>query len=154
MEKPAVELVLVPLASPLLAGVYIDGKLVQSYEEEGKSSDVLAPLYEKIVGDYAVTDVYFARGPGSYMAIKLAYVFLRTLQVVQGIGLHAVDGFYFTGGAPIKAAGKRWFRKNEAGEIVTFLPETEPRTRFSLPPELKREDFTQPVDPLYVLPPV
>lgn len=153
MEKPVADLVLVPLASPLLAGVYLEGKLVRTYEEEGKSSDVLAPLYEKIQGEYDVANVYFARGPGSYMAIKLAYVFLRTLQVAKGIGLFAVDGFYFTGGEPIKAAGKRWFKK-EGGEIVTFLPETEPQTRFSLPPELKREDFSQPVDPLYILPPV
>ena len=152
-EKPVADLVLVPLASPLLAGVYVEGKLVRSWEEEGKTSDILAPLYEKIDRGYAIRNVYFARGPGSYMAIKLAYVFLRTLQVAKGIGLYAVDGFYFTGGEPIKAAGRRWFRK-EGEEITTFLPESEPQTRFLLPDRLVPDDFSQPVDPLYILPPV
>ncbi|XPV82154.1 MAG: hypothetical protein ACNI22_16645 [Halarcobacter sp.] len=61
---------------------------------EGMTSDVL-PLvtFEKIINEYEINRINYVNTPGSYMAIKVAYVFLKTIAIVKNIELMACSGF-------------------------------------------------------------
>ena len=82
------------------------------------------------------------------MAIKVSYIFLRTLCIVKNITLLATDAFYFNNNTPIKAVGKLYFVKNrDAIETVTLLEA--PIMEFTLPQELKLEEFSRDSAPFY-----
>ena len=40
------------------------------------------------------------------MAIKVAYIFLKTISITRSIDLYACEGFEFNQNSPIKALGK------------------------------------------------
>lgn len=87
------------------------------------------------------------------MAIKVTYIFLRTLSIAKNLKLFATDGFYFNQNNPIKAMGKLYFVKKE-NKIETKVFNDTKIVEFNLPKELHVEDFTQKVEPLYILPAV
>ena len=147
------EILVIALVSPILTGVYRDGLLAASFTDEGMTSDVLALRMKPLLQQYDVTALYYAKGPGSFMAIKLAYVFLKTLAITKGIPLYASDGFSFNGAAPIKATGKRYYVKE--GQTIKTCLLSQPQTgKFALPPYLKPEGFTTDSEPLYIAPAV
>jgi hypothetical protein len=82
------------------------------------------------------------------MAIKLAYVFFKTLEIAKDIKLLAQDGFYFNNNSPIKAVGNSYFVKKEG--IIT-LEKNLKEGEFKLPEKLNLEDFSEETSPLYVL---
>ncbi|WP_456381192.1 hypothetical protein [Hydrogenimonas sp.] len=149
--KKEVDVVVVAVASPLLIGIYERGSLIERFESGEKTSDILPALFHDILYRYRVRSLRYARGPGSYMSIKIAYVFLKTLSLVLGIPLYAADAFAFNGERPIKAVGRSCFVKKE-GEIVVESDCKKERGRFELPERLDREIFGTDIEPLYVLP--
>ena len=88
------------------------------------------------------------------MAIKVTYIFLRTLSITKNIPLFATEGFTFNDNNPIKATGALYFMKKD-GRILTEKI-TPPLTRydFTLPKTLEQAHFSTDVEPLYVLPAV
>ncbi len=114
---------------------------------------MLPNIFKKLLKEYACKRVFFARGPGSFMAIKITYIFLRTISITRGIELYATDGFYFSEDKPIKAMKKMYFVKENAKITTKFFNE-EINTEFKLPQELKIEKFSKDIEPLYILPAV
>jgi len=87
------------------------------------------------------------------MAIKITYIFLRTLSITKNIDLFASDGFNFNSGFPIKAMKKMYFVKKD-DKIKTEFFEDEIISEFILPKKIELEKFTKDIEPLYILPAV
>lgn len=145
------DLVLVSCSSPILYGIYKNAKLVQSFQTSQKALNALSEI-QAIIKSYAIKRIFYARGPGSFTAIKLTHLFLQTLQTVEGIELFCTDSFYFNANSPIKAFGNQYFIKKE--EILLKKFEVLPTCEFVLPQMLFEEDFQAECEPLYVLPAV
>ncbi len=146
--RKKVDILVIALSSPILVGVYEDQKLIESIESDEKSSDILPIIFEGILKRYALKNLFYANGPGSFMAIKVSYLFLKSLTILKGVKLYARDAFYFNKNRPIKAIGKLCFVKI-ASEITTQKFEKAPEAYFRLPSELDYEEFTTNATPLY-----
>jgi len=145
-----VDVLLIALSSPIQIGIYEDKKLIEKIESSEKSSDALPLLYKDILERYSVEKLFYANGPGSFMAIKVAYIFLKSIAIIKKIPLFATDAFYFNKNQPIKAIGKLCFVKI-ASEIETQKLEIVPESSFELPVELDYSEFTTNTTPLYMI---
>ncbi|MDD3323633.1 MAG: hypothetical protein PHN38_00720 [Sulfurospirillaceae bacterium] len=87
------------------------------------------------------------------MAIKITYVFLKTISIATGAKLYASDGFTCNDNQPIKALKNLYFIK-ENDEIKTKIFTQEIPQIFFLPECLDETLFNQEIEPLYVLPAV
>ena len=143
-----VDVLLVALSSPIQIGIYEDSVLVDRIVSDKKSSDVLPTLFKEIFDSYKVEKLFYANGPGSFMAIKVAYIFLKSLSILKKIPLFATDAFYFNKNEAIKAIGKLCFVKI-GSEITTQKLEIVPEASFTLPDVLDYNEFTQTATPLY-----
>ena len=144
----SVDLVFITLSSPIKIGVYENNKLIDSVISEEKSSEVLPVIYKQLSLTYNIQKLFYANGPGSFMAIKVAYIFLKSMSVLKNIPLYATDAFYFNENAPIKAIGKLCFVKI-ASEIKTQKLEIAPIMEFNLPDVLDYTEFSTTASPLY-----
>ena len=151
--KRSVELLVIGIASPLLVGVYEKGLLIESFESEEKTSKALPKILYEVSKNYNLTELYYAKGPGSFMAIKVTYVMLKTFSIVLQIPLLACDAFFFNGNKPIKAVGKSCFIKKD-GKIVIEKSCSFSDMAFKLPESLDRAFFGINNEPLYILPAV
>jgi tRNA A37 threonylcarbamoyladenosine modification protein TsaB len=145
-----VDVLLITLTSPILIGIYEDKKLIKSIESDKRSSEVLPLLFKEILTSYKVEKLFYANGPGSFMAIKVAYIFLKSLSILKKIPLFATDAFYFNNNEPIKAIGKLYFVK-VASEIKTQKLETVPESLFRVPDVLDYNEFSTTSTPLYMI---
>lgn len=145
-----VDILVIALSSPIQIGVYEDAKLIESIVSKEKSSDCLPLLFDKLLQKYNVQQLFYAKGPGSFMAIKIAYIFLKSISILKNIPLFATDAFYFNKNQPIKAIGKLCFVKI-ASEIKTQKLETVPESIFKLPDALEYSEFTTVATPLYMI---
>jgi tRNA A37 threonylcarbamoyladenosine modification protein TsaB len=145
-----VDVLAITLTSPILIGIYEDQKLIDVIQSEEKSSDVLPLLFRDILKKYDVQKLFYANGPGSFMAIKVAYIFLKSISIIKKIPLLATDAFYFNQNQPIKAIAKLYFVKL-ASEIKTQKLETVPEAAFSLPDVLDYNEFSTNTAPLYMI---
>lgn len=118
-----------------------------------QTSEALPLLFESILKEYAPKRLFFARGPGSFMAIKITYIFLKTLSITLGIPLLACDGFVFNERRPIRAMRNLYFIK-ETEEITTIRLENSVEQHFTLPMDLDETLFNNEIEPLYMLPAV
>jgi len=143
-----VDLLLVALTSPIMIGVYENNKLIETIISEQKSSEVLPLLYTGLFEKYKVKKLFYANGPGSFMAIKVAYIFLKSLSILKKIPLFATDAFYFNDNQPIKAIGKLHFVKISQ-EIKTQKFESAQEVTFRLPDMLDTDEFSTDSTPLY-----
>lgn len=146
----SVDVLLIALSSPIQVGIYEHGNLIDAIVSEEKSSDVLPKLYNDIFKKYEVQKLFYANGPGSFMAIKVAYIFLKSLSILKKIPLFATDAFYFNENNPIKAIGKLFFVKISS-EIKTQKLETVAEAPFKLPDVLDYNEFTKIATPLYMI---
>ena len=81
-----IEVLVITISNPLLIGIYENKKLVKEYKLDGKTSDLLPTLFEKLLKDFDIKKVIYVNSPGSFMAIKVAYIFLKTISIsIQGI---------------------------------------------------------------------
>ncbi|NPA04025.1 MAG: hypothetical protein GXO61_04105 [Epsilonproteobacteria bacterium] len=152
-QPKKVDLVVIALSSPLLVGIYEEGKLIEVLKEDKKTSQALPTLFSTLLKKYEIENIYFARGPGSFMGIKLSYIFLKTLQITKGIKLFGCEAFEFNQNAPIKAIGNLYFVK-ENGKIVTKKLSGVEEREFFLPKTLDQLNYTQEIEPIYILPAV
>jgi len=121
------------------------------YQTSEQTSEALPMLFESILKEYTCSNLFFARGPGSFMAIKISYIFLKTLSLSLHIPLRACDGFALNEGGPIKAMRNLYFMK-EHGSIVTHRVDKEIEQTFALPKILDTTLFGHEIEPLYMLP--
>ncbi len=144
----SVELVFITLSSPIQIGVYEHGKLIETLKSEEKSSDVLPKIYSELSSRYDIKKLFYANGPGSFMAIKVAYIFLKSMSILKNIPLFATDAFYFNENQPIKAIGKLFFVKISS-EIKTQKLEMAPEASFKLPDVLDYSEFSTTSSTIY-----
>jgi hypothetical protein len=148
LQKPLVDVVAIVISKPLKVGIYQNNKLIEIIEKDGLTSDTLPVIFDDILRKYEINSIIYSKGPGSFMAIKLSYVFFKTLEIAKGIKFLAADGFYFNKNQPIKAVGKSYFIKKEG--IITLKKDLK-EGEFFLPEILNKNDFSEEVTPLYVL---
>lgn len=146
--RKCVDLVFITISSPIKIGVYENKILIQTITSDEKSSDVLPKIFSELDKKYEIKTLIYANGPGSFMAIKIAYIFLRTLSILKNIPLYATDAFYFNENQPIKAIGKLFFVKISS-EIVTQKLETAPEASFDLPSVLDYSKLNTTATPFY-----
>ena len=146
--RQVIDIVIIPISSPVLIGLYKDGKLFKTIQENQMTSDFLPRFFDTILKEYKVNSVIYANGPGSYMAIKLVYIFLKTLQIVMNIDIFSVKGFYFNQNKPIKAIGNRYFVLEN--DTIT-IKESDEVGKFELPFILEYSKFSTEIEPLYII---
>ena len=155
MTKDRVKVLVIALTSPLLVGVYKEDKLIDSYKSNQKTSDILPEIFEDILSKYDIESLFMAIGPGSFMSIKVSYIFLKTLSISKDIELLGCDGFYFNKNSPIKAVNNRFFMKKNGKIGLAVLDGDKDKIKpFELPNRLDKTIFKKEVEPLYVLPAV
>ncbi len=155
MSKKTIDILVISLTSPLLIGIYHENNLIQTYSSKEKTSDILPIFFDEILKKYICQNLYYSNGPGSFMAIKITYLFLKTLSITLNVPLFATNGFSFNKKSPIKAVGALYFVE-ENGTIrtqkidvknINLIP-------FSLPKHLDKKIFSDQTKPLYILPAV
>jgi hypothetical protein len=151
--SPEITLLILSIASPLQIGVYEDNVLIDQYSSAQKTSEILLPLVTKLLEKYNVSRIVYTRGPGSYMAIKLTYIMLKTIEIVRGIACLGCSGFSLNGGQPIKAIGNLYFIK-EKETIITKKFEQPVQAEFILPQSIQDLVIDEESTPEYMLPAV
>jgi tRNA A37 threonylcarbamoyladenosine modification protein TsaB len=136
-----------------MLGVYEDGELIQSITSESKTSEVLLPLIKECLDRYDISTMIYTRGPGSYMAIKLTYIMLKTIEIMRGIKCVGCSGFALNGGEPIKAIGNLYFIK-EKETIITKKYEQPVNVKFTLPQSIHDLELDEESTPDYMIPAV
>jgi len=146
-------LLIISISSPLLLGVYEEDRLIETFSSEMKTSEILLPLITDILKKYPISKMIYTRGPGSYMAIKLTYIMLKTLEIVRDIPCYGCSGFALNGGEPIKAIGNLYFIK-EKETIITKKYEQPVNAPFALPQSIHDLELDEESTPEYSLPAV
>jgi hypothetical protein len=155
MQKPKIDLLVLSITSPILIGLYENEKLVKDFSYDGKTSDILPLAFEQLTCEYDINAIFYVNGPGSFMAIKISYIFLKTFCITNDIELFATSGFTFNQNSPIKALGKKYFFNNKDGKIsLNNLDEDTKIYPFELPKKLEKEVFSTNNEPNYNLPAV
>ncbi len=125
----------------------------QTYTSEQKTSTALPNIIDNLLKTFTCKGLLYVKGPGSFMAIKISYIYLRSLSITLDIPLLACEGFCINNNKPIKAYGKVYFVKNE-NKIETKIYQNDIKNDILLPNHLKDINFTKDIEPLYVLPAV
>lgn len=149
-----IEVLVITISNPLLIGVYEKKKLIQEFRLDGKTSDLLPDLFKDLLKDYDISKIIYVNSPGSFMAIKVAYLFLKTICITKNIELNAIDGFEFNENSPIKALGKKYFIKIDNEIKVDFLEKDSIICDFKLPMCIEKYNFNKETLPIYNLPAV
>ncbi len=149
-----IEVLVISISKPLLIGIYENKQLIKEYKLEGKTSDLLPSLFEKILKEYDFQRINYVNSPGSYMAIKVAYIFLKTICISKNIEFQACNGFEFNENSPIKALGKKYFKQDANGIKVDFLEKDDIIRDFKLPNNIDKINFNKQTLPIYNLPAV
>jgi len=150
---PSYTIVINSIAVPLQLGLYRENKKIAALEIEGQTSEVLLDAVEKWLSTYAVKHCIYVNGPGSYMAIKLTYIMLRTIEMIQKIPFDGVSAFALNGGKPIKATGNLYFTKGKE-TIMTQKFDEKVKQEFWLPDDLSAFSLDEENKPHYILPAV
>ncbi len=129
--------------------------MIKEYRSEKKTSEVLDKYFQEIFQNYEIKSLFYTKGPGSFMSIKITYIFLKSISIVKNISLFATDGFAFNNNNPIKATGNFYFVKKD-DKISTQKMDIKDldKLRFNLPKVLDKTIFSKDNQPLYILPAV
>jgi len=136
-----------------MLGVYEDDTLIESISTELKTSEILLPFIMGMLEKYDISKIIYTRGPGSYMAIKLTYIMLKTIEITRGIDCFGCSGFTLNGNQPIKAMGNLYFIK-EKETIMTKKYEQPVNAPFALPQSIHDLILDEESTPEYILPAV
>jgi len=147
------KILIISISSPLLIGVYKNDLLIEKIESTQKTSEVLLKLLSQLSKKYNYSNVIYTNGPGSYMAIKLTYITLRSLEILKNISFEGCNAFDLNGQKPIKAMGKLYFIK-EKETIITKKFDEAVEQRFKLPSMLSEVTILNDNRPMYILPAV
>ena len=135
------------LTNPLQIGLDENDNLIKSIESSQEASEALPVLLDEILAEFRLTKLVYANGPGSYMGIKISYISLKTLSVVQNLPLFAVSAFELNGYAPIRANNALCF-VYEKGEISL---QKAVAGKFVLPANLSALNLQENNEPFYFL---
>lgn len=149
MPKSKASLLLYSATSPIRYGIYIDGVKKEEFSCDKKSSTALYEIFEPLLKQYDIETIYYARGPGSFMALKVTYIFLKTLSITMDIKLKATDSFFFSKNRVIRATKNSSFLKKEDKIIITKESIAE---NIELPHTLDVDKFDDNLEPYYFLP--
>jgi tRNA A37 threonylcarbamoyladenosine modification protein TsaB len=149
-----IEILVITISNPLLIGIYENKRFIKEYKLDGKTSDLLPSLFEKLLKENDISKIIYVNSPGSFMSIKVAYIFLKTISITKGIELNACEGFEFNQNSPIKALGKKYFIKEENELKVDFLEKDCIIHDFELPISIEKCNFNKETLPIYNLPAV
>jgi len=150
-----VSVLVISISSPILIGIYKNNILIDTLSSEGKTSDILPSIFNILLQKYNISKIFYVNGPGSYMAIKIAYVFLKTISITKKIPLKAVSGFEFNENSPIKALGEKYFFNGQNDKItIDFIEDLEELKDFKLPSDISNISFSEDTLPNYHLPAV
>ncbi len=149
-----IEVLVITISNPLLIGIYEDKKLIKEIKLDGLTSDVLPILFQDLLKKFDIKKIAYVNTPGSFMSIKIAYIFLKTLCQIKNIEFLAVSGFIFNQNSPIKALGKKYFINDNGSIKVDFLPEFCKIQDFKLVKSIENIKFSQDTLPIYNLPAV
>jgi hypothetical protein len=133
--------------------VYENEKLIRTISSEKKTSEILLPLIMECLDAYDISKIIYTRGPGSYMAIKLTYIMLKTIEIIRGIECVGCSGFVLNDNKPIKAIGNLYFIK-EKETIITKKYEEPVDVSFALPQSIQDLEIDEESTPEYILPAV
>jgi len=147
------KILIIPIASPILVGVYRDDELIETISSDKKISQILLPILTDIMDRYDISSIIYTRGPGSYMAIKLTYIMLKTIEIIRGIEIIGCSAFELNGENPIKAIGNTYFIK-EKETIITKKYEQPIDLTFALSQRIDNLVVDKESEPLYVIPAV
>ena len=150
---PKYKLLIISISSPLLLGLYEDDILIERFSSDKKTSEILLPLVTEILERYTISQIIYTRGPGSYMAIKLTYIMLKTIEIVKDIPCMGCSGFELNDDQPIKAIGNLYFIK-EKETIMTKKFEQPVNVTFTLPHSIHDLVIDEESTPEYSLPAV
>ena len=153
MQDHSHKLLIISISTPLLIGVYRDDRCIETFSSEKKTSEILLPLLSELLEKYDIGQIIYTRGPGSYMAIKLTYIMLKTIETVKGIPCVGCSGFSLNDGKPIKAIGNLYFIK-EKETIMTKKFEQPVNAPFALPQSIHDLVIDEESTPEYMLPAV
>ena len=155
MQNPShkYKLLIIAISSPLLLGVYEDDTLIKTFSSDKKTSEILLPFITNILNDYDISEIIYTRGPGSYMAIKLTYIMLKTIEIMRDIKCVGCSGFALNDNQPIKAIGNLYFIK-EKETIITKKFEQPVNVIFTLPQSIQDLELDEESTPEYILPAV
>jgi tRNA A37 threonylcarbamoyladenosine modification protein TsaB len=149
-----IEVLVISISKPLLIGIYENKELIKEYKLEGKTSDLLPSLFSRILKEFNIKRINYVNSPGSYMAIKVAYIFLKTISISKKIEFMACNGFEFNQNSPIKALGKKYFIQDLNEIKVDFLEKDDIIRDFELPNSIDKINFNKQTLPIYNLPAV
>ena len=150
-----VDIFVISLASPILVGIYENKKLIKTISKEGKTSEVLPNIIQEVLNIYKIDNIIYVNGPGSYMAIKVAYIFLQTICIVKKINFLSLSGFAVNNNSAIKALGNKYFSLDDKRNIIIrALYEHEKLDDFILPLEININNYSKDTLPNYQLPAV
>lgn len=139
------EILVISLSSPLLFGIYENGKLTKALQSNAPSSDALIELLDYANKNYKITKIIYANGPGSFMGLKVSYATLKVFCDTLECDFLAFSAFEIAD----KISAKKGFcfvRNN--GEIV--LEKCEP-DELKLPDNLADLNLSFDTLPHYVL---
>lgn len=149
-----IDILVISISNPIKIGIYKDNMLIDKIEQDGMTSDILPLIFKDLLEKHKIKTITYVNTPGSYMAIKVAYVFLKTICIVKNIKLNAASGFLFNENSPIKALGKKYFFNKNGKIIIDFLEEKSIISDFKLPKSLDKTKFSSETLPIYNLPAV
>ena len=146
-------LLIISISSPLLIGVYENDLLIKTISSDKKTSEILLPVIMECLEAYDISKIIYTRGPGSYMAIKLTYIMLKTIEITRNIPCFGCSGFTLNDNQPIKAIGNLYFIK-EKETIITKKYEQPVNANFALPQSIHDLEIDEESTPEYILPAV
>ena len=146
-------LLIISISSPLLIGVYENDLLIKTISSDKKTSEILLPVIMECLEAYDISKIIYTRGPGSYMAIKLTYIMLKTIEITRNISCFGCSGFTLNDNQPIKAIGNLYFIK-EKETIITKKYEQPVNANFALPQSIHDLEIDEESTPEYILPAV
>ena len=151
MPKKKVDILIITVSKPLLIGIYEENKLIKTVKSEEKSSDFLPSFFKSCMQQYEIKSLIYTNTPGSFMSIKVTYIFLKSLSILNGMELLATDAFNFNNNKPIKAIGKLFFVKiNDKIEMQRVQMEN-CEQNFSLPEIIDKSKFSKNSAPKYII---
>ncbi|BCZ16880.1 Universal bacterial protein YeaZ [Helicobacter sp. NHP19-003] len=153
-------MLILSLQEPVKVGVYApSGEFLHALVSNERTNVALIEIFENLLEwlkaqDLAIQVLYYVKGPGSFMAMKLTHIFVHAWVLLNPTPLHSALGFAFNGASPIKAFGKSFY-VFEDDQVVLKTFESPPKCQeMALPSVLDPLLFTTDNKPLYFLPPV
>jgi tRNA A37 threonylcarbamoyladenosine modification protein TsaB len=149
-----VTVLLISAAKPCFFALYDEnGEMIEQESCDKPLTESLYVLMSAAERRYSIKRVLYVNGPGSFMGLKLGFVFMRTFALAREIDFAACDSFAITGGAPVFSHKNRWFVKNGSSiELIRF--ENPPENRLIPPKKLNMANFSGDTTPCYLLPAV